>query len=296
MEKRKIKRRFILCIVGALLLAALPFALRHAFRTESREVIILMYHHLAEEAVEDNAYIISREAFRAQMEALRDAGFETVNFDDLIAFVDDGAPLPERAVVITFDDGYRSNLEIAAPILEELGMQATINVIGVSRGRDAHWRTGDPIIPHFSFAEARPWVEAGVIQIQPHSHDMHQSSRFEPPETFRTGVLQREGESDADYRAAFIADFNTLRQAIEDALGTRVTTYAYPHGLYTTETEDMLRELGVRVTLSTHAGINTIRRGDADSLFLMYRINMKEDIAPEQVIEFLESFRYPSED
>jgi len=279
----------LLFIGGALLLPLLVMAI--SAPEPYREVVILMYHDIREEPVADNEFVISRETFRAQMAALREAGFETVSFDDLIAYVDHGAPLPPRALVITFDDGYRSNLEIAAPILREYGMQATISVIGIARGRDTYRDTDYPAIPHFSFEEARPWVEAGVIQIQHHSHDMHQVRQFEPPETFRRGVLQKEGESDEDYRAAFLADFETLRQAIEEALGTRVTTFVYPYGRYDENTEAMLQELGVRVTLTTNVGINTIYFGEPESLFLLRRINMTEAVDPGTILAFLEGFR-----
>ena len=278
-------------LAGALLIIGLALWLRPAPVEASRDIFILMYHDIREEPVEDNDMILSRAAFRAQMTALREAGFETVSFDDLIAYVDRGVALPPQAIVITFDDGYRSNLIYAAPILEELGMCATISVIGVSRGRDTHEATGHPIIPHFSFEEALPWVEAGVIQIQHHSYNMHQSPKVEPPETFREGALRREGESEAEHRAAFIEDFNILRDQIEAALGTQVTVYAYPHGRYTPELDAILRELGVRVTLTLQVGVNTIRHGEPESLFLLNRIHMTEDMDPHAFVAFLESFR-----
>ncbi|MCL2368577.1 MAG: polysaccharide deacetylase family protein [Oscillospiraceae bacterium] len=286
------KRLILFLVAGALFLGALTFGVyRLFFRVNSVEVLVLMYHDIREEPVEGNLSIISTATFRGHIEALYNAGFQAVNFDDLIAFVDRGRRLPERAVVITFDDGYRSNLEIAAPILEEFGMQATICVIGVSRGRDTHIRSGLPIIPHFTFDEARPWVEAGIIQIQHHSFDMHDVSHHETPETYRPrGASQREGESDAAFRQAFMEDFNILRDMIESSLGTRVTTYAYPYGHYTAATEAMLQELGVRVTLTIHPGTNVIWRGMPESLFLLNRLDMTEAIPPSDVAAYLEYF------
>ena len=284
------KRVLLLCLAGVLLLSLGLVLHQLSSRETDREILVLMYHDIREEPVAGNTAIISQETFRAQMQALQAAGFETVTFDDLIAFVDHGQRLPERPIVITFDDGYRSNLEIAAPILAEFGMQATINVIGSSRGRDTHLRTGTPIIPHFSLEEARPWVEAGVIQIQHHSYDMHHVRQLEMEETFRQGILQREDESDKAYREALIADFNTLRQKIEEALGTAVTVFAYPYGHHSEEAEAILRELGVRVTLTTVPGTNLISRNKPESLFLLNRLNISEEIPPHLLIEYLESF------
>jgi len=258
---------------------------------QSREIPVLMYHHIMDVPAEEipNSSTISYRSFRNHIERLAEAGFHTISFADLIAYVDEGRRLPPRAVLITFDDGYRSNLTYAAPVLAEHGMQATISVIGISRGQDTHWRTGDPIIPHFTWDEVRPWVTAGVIDIQHHSHDMHQSRQFEPEETFRVGALQREGESDEAYRAAFFEDFRTLAGTIEAELGTPVTTYVYPHGRFTETTEAWLQELGVRATVTTEFGLNTISRLDPEGLFLLKRINMTEARGPEFMIQMLET-------
>jgi len=254
-------------------------------------VLILMYHDIRENPVEeDNPWAISQDVFRRQMQTLRDEGYTVVTFDDLIAFVDGGRRLPERPVVITFDDGYGSNLELAAPILAEFGMSATISVIGEARGQSTYRDTDHPRIPHFYLEEARPWVERGVIQIQHHSYDMHMWEPFETPETYRSGALQRPDETEEEYRAAFRQDFETLRIKIEDILGTAVTVYTYPGGLYNEITEEMLRDLGVRVTLTTYWGINVIERRNPESLFLLKRINITEDLTGDRFIEYLDQF------
>ena len=269
-------------LVTALLAASLYYPAE-----VSREIPILMYHHILDvppEEVPNNA-TISYQTFRTHIETLYHAGFTAIRFDELIAFVDEGRDLPSRPVIITFDDGYRSNLELAAPVLAEYGMQATIHVVGIARGRDTHWVSGEPITPHFSWDEARPWVQSGVIDIQHHSYNMHHARAHEPEENFRHGVLQREGENDQDYRAAFIEDWIALVEIMQSEIGTIPAVFAYPFGRYTEATEAMLRELGVRVTLTTRFGVNTVRRGDSESLRLLNRINMSEANGPERVIE-----------
>jgi len=266
----------------------------------TREVIILMYHDIREEpaasaAVEAGFAVVSTDTFRAHLEALVGAGFQTASFADLIAFVDHGHALPERFVVITFDDGYRSNLDLAAPILAEFGMCATVSVIGIARGRDTYRDTDIPIIPHFTWDEARPWVEQGVIHIGHHTHDMHMARHLEPPETFRHGVLQREGESETDFRAAFIADFETLRNEIMRALGREVPVFTYPFGQHSALTEALLYELGVRVTLITTPGVSTIEQGVPASLFSLYRMNMHAEITGADLVLRLAEWHTPGQ-
>ena len=270
------RKRMIILLLAVSAVAVLLLATAGGDTIPDAEVLILMYHDIRSEAVEGNTAVISAETFREQMQTLQDAGFETVTFDDLIAFVDKGVRLPERPVVITFDDGYRSNLELAAPILEEFGMRATINVIGISRGQETYRHTDIPSIPHFSWDEVRPWVERGVIQIGHHSYDMHQFHRLSD-EPWRYGVLPMEYESEAAYREALISDFERLRQAILTELGIDVLVFAYPYGRYSELTEAILQELGVRVTLVTHPGLNVLSPGQPESLFLLHRFNMTEE-------------------
>jgi len=254
---------------------------------ETREILVIMYHDFREEAVPTNDAIISTETFRNQIYTLHSAGFETVTFDDLIAFVDYGVPLPPRPVVITIDDGYRSNLEIAAPILQEFDMRAIINVIGISRGRDTYRHTDIPIIPHFRWDEVRPWVQSGVIQIGHHSYDMHRWHR-NPYEPWRDGVLPMEGESAEDHRNALKADFKKLQNIIKAELGIEVPVFAYPYGRYNAQTEEILQELGVRVTLTTRASLNVIEYGRPESLFLLGRFNMAEHTDLDTLIRLLQ--------
>lgn len=282
--------RYIIGICALLALFLLSACNGSQAVPQSKEVMVLMYHDIREEPVYGNSAVISTEAFRAQMQALQEAGFETVTFCDLIAFVDEGRALPPNPIVITFDDGYRSNLELAAPILEAFGKQAIINVIGISRGRDTYRHTDIPIIPHFSWDEVRPWVERGVIQIGHHSYDMHRWHR-DTGEPWRDGVLPKEDECEQTHREALTADFERLSHAMQKELGIKALVFAFPYGLHCPQSEAVLQELGVRVTLATHPGFNLIEQGKPESLLLLNRINMTEEIDTENIAAFLDSFR-----
>ena len=165
---------------------------------------VLMYHHFAQES--PYGTIVSFDKFREQMTALRDAGYETVTIPQIIDFVDGGPPLPDKPVLITMDDGYTSNLTDAAPVLEELGMNATVFVIGVNEGEEIYIHNGEPLSPpRFSYEEAAPWVEKGVIEIQSHTYDMHQWAPFESGDQIRTSALPLAEETEEDYAAALAA-------------------------------------------------------------------------------------------
>ncbi|MBQ8509675.1 MAG: polysaccharide deacetylase family protein [Clostridia bacterium] len=234
---------------------------------------VLMYHHLAETG--DSSVTISTALFEEHLKWLTDNGWNTVSFDEVLAYVEEGVPLPENPYCIVFDDGYASNYELAFPLLREYNAKATICVIGCDVGLSTYKDTAYPIIPHFGWDEAREMVKSGLISIQHHTYDMHQWAPYET-DSARENVLIFEGESEADYTAIFTDDYNRLAKMICDNLGYTSTVFAYPGGRYDALSEQIVRSLGAKVTLTTDYGVSVIRSCEPESVFLLKRCNMNE--------------------
>lgn len=129
-----------------------------------QQVPILLYHNLAS-SYENPLLHITREQFAQHMAALRQAGYQSITYAELIeAGASGGGTLPVHPIIITFDDGYRSVYTDAFPILQEQGLCATVFVITGRMGAKA----GD--FPHFSWEEAREMEQSGVVDIESHSH------------------------------------------------------------------------------------------------------------------------------
>ena len=252
----------------------------------STQVPILMYHHLSEDVT--NSEMVSPEQFEAQIRALSEAGYTGVSFDELQAYVLRGEPLPENPVVITFDDGYRSNYTLAYPILQKYGMKATIFAVGVSFGTDHYKDTDYAITPHFGAAEAAEMTASGLISIQSHTYDMHQWPPYETGSAVRENILQLSSESEEAYVQALTEDFTRSRALLEGATGQPVDVLAYPAGQYSTLTQVTLQSLGVHVTLSTNPGVNTVVKGLPQTLYAMLRFGITEDISPEALLNMIQ--------
>lgn len=277
-------RRLVCTLMTAAVLAAPAAAAQTGAQAgEQTELPVLMYHHLQEDPG-NSSMVVSPERFAEQMQALAQAGYTAVTPEQLVAYVDHGKPLPEKPVWITFDDGYQSNLDAAAPILERNGLCATIYTIGVSVGKSSYKDLGVPITPHFSFAAARPWVKKGVLCVQSHTYDMHQVSGLDAGPSYRRGVLPRSGEQLEDYMEAFRSDFDRSKRELEQGLDCKVLAFAYPYGLHNAVTEGLLREMGVRVTVTIREGRNTLQVGDPSCLYGMSRFNITEDVSGAQLL------------
>lgn len=245
-------------------------------------VPILMYHHFADEGTIGTT--VSAELFENQIKALRDEGYTAISFDELCDYVFNGTSLPKRPIIITMDDGYESVYETAYPILKKYDMKATVFIIGVSHGKSVYKDTQYSIIPHLTDAEAMEMVESGVMSIQSHSYDMHQ---YEPYETgtYRVGVQQLDGESDAEYVEAFTADFERASAQIQSISGKKPFVYSYPFGKSNKISENLLKDMGVTVTLTITEGINTIDKDSPECLLLLKRYNVPGDMSPEKLVK-----------
>ncbi|MEA4988863.1 MAG: polysaccharide deacetylase family protein [Anaerovorax sp.] len=229
-------------------------------------VPILMFHHISDE---ENSVLTSN-TFRRYMMELKEGGYETIFYEDLYAFVKGEKDLPEKPVIITFDDGYESNYLYAYPILKGLGMKAEISIIGSSVGLDKNPNTGLPIIPHFSWEQAKEMVNSGFIRIRSHSYEMHQHVSAE--EVNRLGVIKKAYESPQYYFNMFSQDTKQMKELIEKNLNYDDLAYTYPYGKYNLQTEHALQNMKYKITITTNPGVNRVKIGENDSLHTMKRI------------------------
>lgn len=159
--------------VSAAAVAAAKKAELEKWREEKNNtrVPILLYHHITTEEFtsEEAVSLISPTDFRLHMTAIK-VQFNPISLRRYYDYVmcDDGSvTLPQNPIVITFDDGYLSNYEIAYPILKELEIPATIFVVTDTVGAVAG--EGKVNHSHFTWEQAREMESSGLIEIQSHT-------------------------------------------------------------------------------------------------------------------------------
>lgn len=242
---------------------------------ESVQVPILMYHDIS---YLGSGYSKTPEVFRRQMQELKDAGFHTVTYAQLVDFVENGTPLPQKPVVISVDDGYRTNYEYLYPILQELDMKAEIALIGGAI-QYADWG--------MKWDQVREMADSGLVSFQAHTNQMHGDHTAEGG---RLGVLKVPEESWTDYMELLAADTSAILNHIQRNVGTRPVTFVYPRGKWNPMADAVVKSLGCKVSVTTKDGVARITRGDSDSLRLMDRIGM--DFRNGSVVSVLMQFGY----
>lgn len=151
--------------------------------------------------------------------------------------------LPDRAVCLTFDDGYASVLETAWPILRERGLPATLFAVsGFLSGEDRfHWDLAEPVHERHRLARADELVAVAADGLDIGSHTV--SHPWLP-------------SLDADRVRQELVESRTV---LEDLLGRPVDSMAYPTGGWTPAVRALAAEAGYRIGITVDRGLNTSR-------------------------------------
>lgn len=213
-------------------------------------VPILMYHGVLEDSSRQGQYVISPQLLESDLAALRDRGYTTVLLRDLIDYVDGLAPLPERPIVLTFDDGYYNNYLYAYPLLRRYGMRAVISPV-VSWSEKFSLQDSDHAVwSHLTWDELREMADSGTVELASHTYDMHYCRAG-----MRKGTLRRTGEAKDAYAQALRTDLQKAQRLLTEHTGVTPTAFAYPYGAMCADAAEVIRSMGFRATLSCESRV-----------------------------------------
>ncbi len=233
-------------------------------KSEKVEVPILMYHSILRSTNTHGNYIISEAAFEADLKFLKDNGYTTIVMKDLIDYVYSGKALPNKPVVLTFDDGYFNNFSYAFPLLKKYNSKAVLSVIGYYT--DLYTKTPDenPSYSHVTWDNVKKMIDSGLIEMQNHSYNLHTTDKG------RNGAKKKQGESLEKYKEMLTADLGKLQEEFKSNTGYTPSTFTYPFGSVSNASFDIVKGMGFKASLSCESGMNTITR-DPECLYMLKR-------------------------
>ena len=264
-------------ILILLICSMLAFPVNAENKTEEADeavrLPIVMYHHMSPKARLWGEYVISPEQFESDLEYLKTHGYTPISTRELFAWYDGEGALPEKPVMITFDDGYESTFVYAAPLLEQYGMPSVVNLIGAVAQQ--YTDTPDHMLDysHMSWEEAVQADAGGLMEIQCHTWDMHTLGA-------RMGCKPKSGESDESYFSALSEDLGRFIEAYERHMGHTCTVLAVPFGMYTNRTLEYACQLGFRAIMTCSEQVNLLT-GDESELLRLGRYNRPSGITSE---------------
>lgn len=263
-----------ICLVAAVLLAdwLMPAEIATGSTAEMEEVLrlpVAMYHHILPTESKLGDYVISPAQFEEDLRYIQSCGYTTISIAELLAAQEEDAPLPEKPILITFDDGYESVHKYAFPLLQKYGMKAVVSIIGSHTVLFSNPEETKHInYSHLSWEQCRELQDSGVFEVENHTFNMHEDGSNGK----RYGIRIREGESAEDYRKALFEDVGALSAQMEQELGRRPVVFAYPFGALCKESRPLLTEMGFRVILTCEEKVNELSEL-ADEPLVLKRFN-----------------------
>jgi peptidoglycan/xylan/chitin deacetylase (PgdA/CDA1 family) len=227
----------------------------------AKAIPVLMYHHVSPNL---GLVTVSPATFASQMAAIAEAGYTTISADDLLGFLLGQRDLPEKSVLITFDDGYLDNYVYAYPVLRELGLKATIFLVtgwigeGPVRPRSGA-DGGSPACPdhctcNTAIAEGRAdevmlrWSEIELMEtsgsVEVHSHT-HTHTRWD--KVVADPIARR---------AALLNDLHQSKSTLRARLGRDTKHLCWPQGYFDADYIAAAKELGFEALYTTRKHVN----------------------------------------
>lgn len=222
----------------------------HSGSTSS--VPILLYHSISEGP--DDPLKVTPVRFSEQMNYLKNAGYHPLHFKDLQEYWDKGRPLPQKPVIITFDDGYEDNYSEAFPILLNTGIKATVLAVTGSIGTPGR----------LSWQQLRTMEASGLLDTQSHTVTHTNLTKLDNTDKLKELVDSKE--------------------QILKKLGHPAQVVAYPYGFYDQATIDAVRQAGYQYALATEPGSAELGQGR----FALYRILITGDMTMDQFMRTLD--------
>ncbi len=242
-----------------LALAAVLAVAAAVFLCTRGTVTILMYHHIVPDGEETNSLTVTESKFRQDMEYLQQNGYVTLLPDELELILRGRRACPERAVVVSFDDGYQSNYTIAYPILQETGCKAVVSLI-TTNIREAPGENAFMLC----WPEVEEMSASGVVVFGSHTDNLHNpdvGGALRTAPGAANGVERLQGEARESYFERVGNDLKRSCDLIQAHTGKPVEWFAYPYGAGDRWCEAVLDELGVTISVSTNPGLARARNG-----------------------------------
>lgn len=186
-----------------------------------KDVPVLNYHKVD---TLNHALSVSPQEFEEQMEYLHKSGYTTITPDQLMSYLKSGKQLPDKPILITFDDGYLDNYTNAYPIMKKYGFTATIFIVTNLVSNDPRFVTWDQV---------REMQKNGIVF---GSHTVNHQSL--------TSLTKEQ----------IMHELSQSREEIAAQLGKPPKYFAYPTGTYNLEIEDMVRAAGYKAAFTIHYG------------------------------------------
>jgi len=228
--------------------------------------ITLGYHDISEKVTTPDD--VPPDQFVRQLEYFKAHGYQPVSVQDLLQAAAGRKVLPEQAILLTFDDAYRSFYTVVFPLLKLYRYPAVLMVV-------TSWIEGDKP-PEYRGKEFMTWDQikevaaSGLVTVASHSHKLHKyvtcnpQGNLEPaPGTFIYDPKARKYETEEHFRARIREDLSKSQEILSSHLGPKPFVLAWPFGAYNLLGLEEAKKLGFTMFMTLRRGFGDVKKLDA---------------------------------
>ena len=278
---------------------AFPHKSFTAYSSATADAIpVLLYHSILTEP--DGQNVLSPN-FTSQMITLKKAGYNTITIEDFYEFMKANKSLPEKSILITFDDGPKNSYYPVDPVLKALDFNAVSYII-------TKYALVDKSKFYLTFKELQEMNRSGHWELQFHAKDGHtfyiigkngKKGRFYPNKFWLSN--QNRLETDDEYKNRIRKEITTGKKDLETFTGKKIISYAFPFGDYgqnytnfSESTELLLSEIKKVFPIAfyqVYTGSGYSYNYPDKNEFMMKRIIVRPDWNAEDLLNELEKGR-----
>jgi len=218
------------------------------------DLIVLNYHDVGKLK---NEYMVTPATLRQHFMLLKKLGYHPISVSQYLAATKQQAQLPDKPVMITFDDGYLSFYSEVFPLLKEFQYPAVMALV-------TSWmQSGAPgdIGPIINWDQAREMEASGLVTFASHSHALHYFLPINPYDDRNTATSSfqyNKGhyESEEEFSKRLQADMEASQRVLVANLGHPVSAYVWPYGEYNLKGVQLAKAAGFELLFTLSTNIN----------------------------------------
>lgn len=226
----------------------------------SPKFMALCYHNVPARMNVDDRYAVNIFALTAQIEFMRAYGCHFIGVGDILEAATGGKPLPDKAVLMTFDDAYETFYTNVAPLLKLYGCPSVLSVV-------SEWIDSPPQDPEYnlglmSWAQLKELSDGGLVEIASHSYNSHKAVLSNPQGNTAPALANkiynpetRSYESEKDYTERLSRDISKSYGELKRRLGKAPRVMTWPYGRYTGIAVEEAQKAGFELMMTLDDGL-----------------------------------------
>ena len=300
-SKNLLNASLALCMCGALILstqisAANETVERAAIELKENQFVTLTFHDVrddVENQTDRDMYAISTKNLAQYLAWIKKEGWKPIRLEDVWAARQKQQILPERAVLLTFDDGALSSYSKVYPLLKQYNIPAVFAI-------PTSWINGNTQAGYEAYGQGnlmnwnqmREMQKSGLVEFVSHSNDLHKGIQANPQKNMEPAAIVREYfpqlnryETDAEYKTRVVEDLKKSKQVLDHELGIDTKAIFWPYGAVTPEAEEFAKQAGLPMSFSLGSVVSL-----ADSVRTYQRSLIMNNPEPEQIHQDMNDF------